>query len=94
MLKHNKNPIEQAFNIWINNYPESYHPLDMQRFYVLVKTVCRYSRSLKDGEWLKNKISEVKNSLSDEDVEFYCERFDMLQKFHKANVIPVYDIMG
>ncbi len=89
-IEHNKQPIEKAFAAWINNFPESFHPMDMQRFYSFVKTVCRYSRKDKDGRWLENKIREYKSNLSDKDIEIYCEKFEELQKFHRAVVIQVY----
>ena len=90
----NRNPIEKAFNSWIGEYPESYHPSDMNRFYVFVKTVIRYSRSknMRTYEWLKNKISSVEHRLTEEDVDNYCGKFVELQKFYKAKCIPIIEI--
>ncbi len=39
---YNYNPTEIAFSMWVRNFPESDHPLDEMRFYVFVKTCCRY----------------------------------------------------
>jgi len=91
-ISRNKYPIKKAFNLWINNCPESFHPLDMERFYVFVKTVCRYSRKPKGSEWLRRKIKQIENKLSEEKIEIYCNKFEMLQEFHKAKVIPIYGI--
>ncbi len=90
----NYNPIEKAFNSWIGNYPESRHPLDMERFYVFVKTVIRYSRSqdTKPHTWLKNKIIHSNHNLSEEDVDDYCNRFVELQEFYKARYLPYIEI--
>lgn len=89
---HNKRPIIQSFDIWINNYPESFHPLDMQRFYTFVKAVCRYSRTPKDQDWLREKIKKSKNSMTEADIEVYCEKFKELQTFYKARMLQVYDL--
>lgn len=90
----NRHPIERAFNSWMHEYPESYHPLDMERFYIFVKTVIKYSRSedVRTYEWLKNKISSVSHRLSEEDVDNYCSKFVELQKFYKAKSTPVIEI--
>ncbi|EKE22220.1 MAG: hypothetical protein ACD_7C00020G0028 [uncultured bacterium] len=89
-IKHNEHPIEQAFTVWINNYPESFHPLDMDRFYVFVKTVCRYSRKLKDDEWLRNKIKQSGSKLDEDDIDTYCYKFVELQNYHRAFALPIY----
>ena len=85
-LIYNKNPIDQSFNIWISQFPESFHWCDMARFYVFVKTVCRYSRSKepKDCQWLKDKIKSSGKFMSDDDILTYCEKFTELQEFHKT----------
>lgn len=90
-IQHNKNPIEISFRVWMNNYPESFHPLDMDRFYVFVKTVCRYSRKRKDSEWLREKINQTKNSLTEDDIEYYCARFEELQNYNNVVSLPVYE---
>lgn len=79
-----KTPIEYAFYCWINNYPESFHPSDMERFYRLVKTVKRYSRNVKGREWLSKKIRESQKRLSDEDVDYYCNLFLTLLDYDKT----------
>ena len=89
-IKHNEHPIEQTFTVWINNYPESYHPLDMGRFYTFVKTVCRYSRKPKDSEWLRNKLKQSDSKLNEDDIDTYCDKFAELQKFYKAPTMPIY----
>lgn len=93
-IKHNRKLTELAFEIWIRNYPESFHPLDMKRFYVFVKTVCYYSRKAKGGEWLREKIEKSGSKLSEEDIEFYCDKFIELKEFHKVHAMPIYDIRG
>ena len=79
-----KTPIEYAFYCWINNYPESYHSADMDRFYKLVKTVKRFSREAKGSEWLRRKIRESKKQLNEEDIDHYCDLFVTLLDYDKA----------
>lgn len=78
--------IEVAFNTWINNYPESYHPLDQERFLVFVKTVCRYSENQKDADWLKKKIEKSNQSFNPDNLEKFLNQFELFQKFYKINI--------
>ena len=75
--------VDDKFQLWISQYPESLHPLDMQRFYRFVKAVCE-SGSFHDGSWLEAKISGSKHSLSEELVRRYCSLFIDLQDFYRA----------
>ena len=84
-----KTPIECAFYYWINNHPESYHSLDMQRFYVLVKTVKRYSRKAKSGQWLRNKIKQSKKPMQEEGISYFCNLFKTLLEYDKAYPISL-----
>ena len=34
-----RNSTEESFIIWLSNSPESFHPLDMERFYVFAHNV-------------------------------------------------------
>ncbi|MBA4320650.1 MAG: hypothetical protein C0412_19835 [Flavobacterium sp.] len=89
----NKKPIEKAFVLWISQYPESYHPCDMDRFYKLAKTVCRYGRKAKHSQWLRKKIVNFEgHHLGEKDVEYYCDLFDKLIRFHRIPPVPLYEI--
>ena len=88
---HNKNPIKQTFNAWINSFPESFHWCDMDRFYRFVKAVCRYSRKPKNSIWLQEQISKSGKKLSEEVIQIYCEKFDELQRFYHATCIRIYE---
>lgn len=79
-------PVDKSFINWINEYPESFHPLDMKRFYCFVKNVCRYGRKEKDRKWLINKIDKHGNKLENEIIDIYCDKFEELQKFYKTPV--------
>jgi hypothetical protein len=52
-----KNPVEYSFHIWMSNHPDSAHWADKARFYLFVKTVCRYNaRKWKNRSYLKKRI--------------------------------------
>src|SRR3989344_2958 len=81
-----KKPIDPAFDQWIHAHPESYHQLDMERFYRFVKTVAIYSRS-KDSRtvsWLRKQIKATAHHLDEDDIEYYCDLFVKLQEFHRT----------
>lgn len=85
-----KSPIECAFYYWINNHPESYHFLDMQRFYVFVKTVKSYSRKPKNGQWLRDKIKQSRKPMQEENISYFCNLFETLLEYDNAYPIPLY----
>lgn len=89
-LIHNQHPIDQSFKLWISQSPESFHPLDLERFYIFVKCVCRYSRKSKSGLWLRERLAKAKHRLSEEDIEYYCNELTKLQNFYKAPCMRVY----
>lgn len=88
-----KKPIEKAFDCWISNYPESYHLLDIHRFYVFVKTVVRYSKKQKDSFWLRDKIRKCKKTnLEEKNIEYYCRLFENLLDFSKARPLALLSV--
>ena len=65
MLVYHRNPTEESFYIWINGFPESFHPCDMERFYVFIKCVKYYhAKRWEDYTFFMNKIKkQVQNFL-------------------------------
>jgi hypothetical protein len=57
-LRKIKTPVEYSFTIWMNNFPDSAHWADKERFFQFVKTVCRYpkAKEWKNIVFLKTKI--------------------------------------
>lgn len=79
--------IDRTFHSWISKSPESFHPLDSERFYVLAKIVFQYDRSnpRRKGDWLEKKIRQYgKHRLSEERIKDYCNVFTHLIKFQKV----------
>lgn len=86
-----KNPVEYSFYQWINAYPESYHPLDMARFYRFVKAVCRHNATRwKDPNFFKNKIVSVKSSIDNDFIGNILTIYSELLTFY--NTPPLIEI--
>ncbi|MBS1495241.1 MAG: hypothetical protein JST55_17175 [Bacteroidetes bacterium] len=52
-----KNLTELSFVTWMNNYPQTWHPSDMERFYIFARTVVRYrSTRWENPNFLRTKI--------------------------------------
>ena len=78
-----KSQIEKDFFSWICQHPESFHPLNMKRFYQFTKSFCRHKRKNKNSLWLREKISSYEgHELSNNQIVRYCDLFDDLIKFY------------
>ena len=80
-------PAEVAFFRWLNEFPDSYHPCDMGRFYSFVDTVIHYQKSY--GKKWRNKdvfVSACKKynpRLDNECIMFYWNRFEAIKDYHR-----------
>lgn len=82
MILH-KNPLEESFLTWLNFYPESMHPCDMDRFYIFVKRVIMYnSKKWLKKEYFTKRILEVKQN-------FALDKIDIL--FGELRIIADYE---
>ena len=77
ILRYNYFKSEEAnknFNYWINGDPESFHPLDVQRFTNMVISV------LDNGEQLEYfHIEQSKTRLKDWQITNYMERYNAMR---------------
>ncbi len=74
--------LDKLFISWIMQYPDSYHPCDMERFYKLVKYYCN-KRGKKSLNWLSEKINNFdKKSLDPKVVREYEVLFGRLMDFY------------
>ncbi|OGL31000.1 hypothetical protein A3F37_04270 [Candidatus Saccharibacteria bacterium RIFCSPHIGHO2_12_FULL_41_12] len=88
-----KNPTEYSFLVWINNFPESFHPMDMSRFYTFAKSVSRYnSKNWLKFQYFETKVLEHTSNFEADNIELFhnklCELFD----FYKSNPTPLITI--
>jgi len=83
-----KNQTEYAFIIWMSNYPDSFHPMDMQRFYVFVKTVARYrSTKWRRYDYFSQQILAHKPHFAEEDIDKFHDIMLKCLEFHKVPYI-------
>lgn len=69
---------------WLNQYPESLHPLDMERFYLFVAVLLRRSRRRRTGPWLANNLRADCPQLDREEIGVYVERYQTLVEYDKV----------
>ena len=91
MIQH-KNPVEESFIAWIVMNPDSFHHLDMQRFYTFVHSVIRYkAKSWYSFKKFKDKILVHKPNFPEVHIEYYFNLMRQLIDFSKASYLPSYD---
>lgn len=80
-----KNPVEYSFYQWMNNFPDSGHWADKERFFKFVKTVCKYKASKwKDQSYLKKKILEHTPHFDMDILDNLLNLYVNLLEFHKS----------
>ena len=84
-----KQPVEYSFLQWINNYPDSGHWADRERFLRFVKTVCKYNATRwKKPDHLKNRILEAKPHFDPDFLDRLLDLYDKLIQFYKTGACP------
>jgi hypothetical protein len=84
-----RQPVEYSFFQWMNNYPDSGHWKDKERFFIFVKTVCRYNASKwKNPQYLKTRILEIVPHFDIDLLERLLELYNNLIQFNKAVSFP------
>lgn len=79
-----KQPVEYSFLQWINNFPNSGHWKDKERFFRFVKTVCRYNaRNWKKPNYLKKRILQTKPHFDKQILDGLLNLYADLLQFHK-----------
>ncbi len=87
-LRKIKTPVECCFIMWMNNFPDSPHWNDKERFFQFVKTVCRYNaKKWKNIDFLKTRILEHSPHFDPEMLNLRLNLFTELVEFY--NVRPM-----
>lgn len=92
MVKNINSPIEWAYNSWINNFPESFNPSDMNRLYSLIKTILRYGRKISYFDWFKSNIENSK--LLPSDRYKYIDLYTTVEAICKAKPVDYRQIVN
>lgn len=74
--------INQTFEHWISQYPETGHPLDQERYYKFIDEVVAYDDYL-GPSWLRNKLNSINHSMTDEQAERLISQFDNIVEYGK-----------
>jgi hypothetical protein len=81
-----KQPVEYSFLQWMNNFPDSGHWADEERFFTFVKTVCIYnSKKWQRIELLRKRIIEKKPNFDLDFLDKLLGLYDTLIRFYKTS---------
>jgi len=69
------------YEIWINNFPESWHPTTLDYFYLFVNRITTFSKKDRGSGWLENNLKEDCPKLNDDDIKKYCDIYIHLKNF-------------
>jgi hypothetical protein len=72
--------IEEAFEFWITQFPESYHPLDERRFYDFVEKAADAEEYI-DSEWLIEQARQYEHKLTPEQLQDFGKKLDTIREY-------------
>jgi len=72
---------EKWYKRWISAFPESWHPSDLERFYMFLSVLLARSRKTRSRFWLARNLREDCGKLSERDIERYCDIFEHIRDF-------------
>lgn len=80
-----RNPTEESFIVWMSNYPESFHFLDMKRFYTFAKNVNSYhAKRWFDKKYFRKQIKLHNPNFSENNIDYFYEHLLMCRDYHKS----------
>lgn len=84
-----KNPTEESFIIWMDNFPESFHACDMKRFVQFVKTVIEHdAKKWCKYEYFSKRIIEMSPIFDKDKIAYFFAKLNDMIKEHKIQAIP------
>jgi hypothetical protein len=88
-----RNPTEESFIIWLSNFPESFHPLDMQRFYTFAKNVNTYgAKRWFNKKYFKSQIRLHIPNFDEDKIDCFYERLLICREYYNSFKTPLIDI--
>lgn len=80
-----KNPTEESFIIWLSNHPESFHYLDMQRFYTFAKNVnSRNAKRWFNKTYFSSQIRLHVPTFEEKNISYFYELLLICNDYHKS----------
>lgn len=72
--------VEQAFEFWITQFPESHHPLDERRFYDFAEKAAEAEEYI-DEELLIERLKQYKHNLTPEQLKDFGKKLDIIREY-------------
>jgi hypothetical protein len=72
------------YKMWICAFPESWHPNDLERFYMFVSVLLANSKKERSRFWLETNLKKDCPKLSEKDIEEYCNIYEHIRDFNKV----------
>lgn len=72
------------YELWISQYPESWHPSDLERFYMFLSVLLQNMKKERSRSWLEKNLREDCNKLTDEDIRKYGDIYEHIRDFKKV----------
>ena len=66
---------------WLNGYPETYHALDIGRFYAFVHMLLKYSKKPRYRDWLEANLHEDCPRLNETRIKEYGQMYETIQEY-------------
>lgn len=93
IIRH-KTPTEECFLSWLNNYPESFHPKDEQRFYEFAHCIFSYNvKNWLDKDYFSKKILELKPNFQIDNIDKFYNRLLILKEYNEFQKLPLISII-
>ena len=90
MLIRHRNPVEESFILWMNECPESFHPLDMKCFYIFVKSVYVYhAKRWTRYSYFREQIKKKNPKVGEDNIELFYDKLCTGLSVLKSRQIPL-----
>ena len=74
----------KSYERWISHYPQSWHPTDLQHFYLFVRELLRRAKKERSRYWLEENLKADCPKLSDADIAEYGAIYEHIKDFNKV----------
>jgi uncharacterized protein YecE (DUF72 family) len=72
--------VNEAFEFWITQFPESFHPLDERRFYDFAEAAAVADEYI-NANWLIEHAKQYKHNLTDEQLADFGSKLDTIREY-------------
>lgn len=72
------------YKMWISQWPESWHTLDVQRFYMFISILLKKIRKERSRYWLEENLRMDCPKLSESDIQQYGEIYEHIKDYRKV----------